>query len=82
MLGGLAKVRNRLQELARKMNQSTLSDDPGFIIANRPVAFRAYKVSADFFSTPKTIEEEIESHLMSMGRRLFVERVRSNGVIC
>lgn len=78
MLGGLAKVREQTAELARKMNQSTLSDDPGFIIANRPVAFRAYKVSADFFSTPKTIEE-IESHLMSMGRRLFVERVRSNG---
>ncbi len=78
MLGGIKKVKADTMALEQEMNESSLKDDPAYIIANRPVAFRAYKAVADFFDTPRTVDE-IEQHLNSLGRRLFVERVRQNG---
>ncbi len=44
------------------------------------MTFRAYKATADFFSSPRTAED-IERYLEEQGRRLFVERVRSDGKI-
>ena len=80
MLGGIKKVRAETAELEKQMNQGAASSDPNYINALRPVAFRAYKVEADFFDTLKSISE-IESYLAEQGRRLFVERVRQNGKI-
>ncbi len=80
LLGGLEKVKAQTVELARKLNQSSITDDPAYINACRPVSFRAYKVSADFFATPRTVDE-IEEHFKSLGRRIFVERLRINGEI-
>ncbi len=80
MLGGLKKVKAETAELERQMNQGSAFSDPNYINALRPVAFRAYKVEADFFDTPKSIEE-VESYLKDQGRRLFVERVRQNGKV-
>jgi putative transport protein len=80
LLGGLEKVKAQTAELARKLNQSSITDDPAYINACRPVSFRAYKVSADFFATPRTVDE-IEEHFKSLGRRIFVERLRINGEI-
>lgn len=80
MLGGLDKVRKATKELEQELNKSTLSDDPAFMNANRPVAFRAYKAETSWFDTARTASE-LESHLQSLGRRIFVERVRSNGQI-
>ena len=80
MLGGIKKVRAETAELEKQMNQGAASSDPNYINALRPVAFRAYKVEADFFDTPKSISE-IESYLAEQERRLFVERVRQNGKI-
>lgn len=76
MLGGLKKVKQQTKELEQQLNHSDVSDDPAFVDGNRPISFRAYKVTADHFSTPQTIEE-IESHFRELGRRLFVERVRN-----
>ncbi len=78
MLGGLKKVKAETAELEKKMNQGSAFSDPNYINALRPVAFRAYKVEADFFDTPKSISE-VETYLASEGRRLFVERVRQGG---
>lgn len=78
MLGGLAKVKADTKALEKEMNSSSVTTDPAYINANRPVAFRAYKVENDYFDTPRTIAQ-IEEYLMQQGRRLFVERVRSNG---
>lgn len=78
MLGGLKKVKAETAELEKKMNQGSAFSDPNYIDALRPVAFRAYKVEADFFDTPKSISE-VESYLAGEGRRLFVERVRQGG---
>lgn len=81
MLGGLKKVKADTVALAKEMNRSELSDDPAYIDANRPISFRAYKVSAEFFNSPRTVQE-IEEHLKSLDRRLFVERIRTkDGIV-
>lgn len=81
MLGGIKKVRQQTKELEEQLNHSDTSNDPAFISGNRPIAFRAYKVNSDHFSTPQTVSE-IETHFKNLGRRLFVERVRhSDGTI-
>lgn len=80
MLGGIKKVKADTAALEKEMNESSLTSDPAYIIANRPVAFRAYSVTADFFDSPQTVVR-IEEHLKSEGKRLFIERVRSGGNI-
>lgn len=80
MLGGIKKVKAETAELEKQMNQGKASSDPNYISALRPVAFRAYKVEADFFSTPRTIAQ-VEDYLEQQGRRLFVERLRQDGKI-
>ena len=81
MLGGIKKVKADTVALAKEMNRSELSDDPAYIDANRPISFRAYKVTADLFATPQTVDQ-IEEHLKSLGRRLFVERIRTkDGIV-
>ncbi|MBD5192504.1 MAG: aspartate-alanine antiporter [Bacteroidales bacterium] len=80
LLGGLKKVKAETAELEKKLNQGGASSDPNYVNALRPVAFRAYKVEADFFSEPKSIKE-VEENFMQQGRRLFVERIRKDGKI-
>lgn len=81
MLGGIKKVKEDTAALAKEMNRSDLTDDPAYIDANRPISFRAYKVTADLFNTPQTVAQ-IEDHLKSLGRRLFVERIRTkDGIV-
>lgn len=78
MLGGLKKVREDTAALEAEMNRSSLSSDPAYINALRPVAFRAYKVTAELFSTPQSVAA-IEEHFKEKGYRIFVERLRING---
>ena len=80
LLGGIKKVRAETAELEKKLNQGSANSDPNCLKALRPVAFRAYKVEADFFDKPKTVAE-VEQYLASEGRRLFVERVRTDGKV-
>lgn len=80
MLGGLSKVKAQTVELEKSMNESSLTSDPAFINALRPVVFRAYKADGDFFATPRTIAE-IEDNMARLGRRIFVERVRTAGKV-
>ena len=80
LLGGLKKVKADTVALEKEMNESSITSDPAYIEANRPVAFRAYKVTADVFATARTVQE-VEEYLLKNGRRLFVERVRKDGKI-
>lgn len=80
MLGGIKKVKADTLELEKEMNVSTVITDPAYILANRPVAFRAYKVTNEYFSTPRTVEET-EAYLQDQGKRLFVERLRKDGKV-
>ncbi len=80
MLGGLAKVKADTKELEKEMNSGSVTTEPGFVTANRPVAFRAYKATDAFFNEPRSVAD-IEKHLLDQGKRLFVERVRHDGEI-
>lgn len=80
LLGGIDKVKADTKALEKEMNSGSASADPAFVNANRPVAFRAYKATADYFSQPRSIAE-IEKYLLNQGKRLFVERVRHNDEI-
>lgn len=80
MLGGLDYVKKASHELEAQMGDDE-SDKPGFISAERPVVFRAYKIDDDWFGTEGKTVKEFEKFLQEKGRRLFVERVRARGEI-
>lgn len=80
LLGGLASVKKACKELEARMGNDDESEQPGFMPAARPITFRAYKISNDWFGAGKTVQE-LEDYLEGQGRRLFVERVRINNVI-
>lgn len=75
LLGGLKKVRQQTKELEEKLNHSDISDDPAFVSGNRPISFRAYKVSSERFSSPVAVCD-VEENFTKLGRRIFVERIR------
>lgn len=79
MLGGLDKVKADCKELEAKMGSSEM-DEPGFSPALRPVVFRAYKITNKWFEGGKTVSE-LEDYLISKEKRLFVERIRKQGII-
>lgn len=79
MLGGLEKVKAACKELEAKMGNSEM-DEPGFSSAMRPVVFRAYKITNEWFGKGKTVSE-LEEYLCKNDKRLFVERTRKRGVI-
>ena len=79
MLGGLEKVKNDCRELEAKMGNSSF-DEPGFMAASRPVVFRAYRIENDWFTVGKKVSE-LEGKLLADGKRLFVERLRKQGVV-
>jgi putative transport protein len=76
MLGGLEKVKQQCKELEATMTGSG-DDEPGFMAANRPIAFRAYTITNDWFSKGRTVRE-LEEYFQSTEKRIFVERVRQN----
>ncbi len=76
MLGGLKKVRQQTEDLERSMNQDPTAEDPAFVNAYAAVVYRAYKAENEYFAPGHTVAE-IEEYLLSQGRRLFIERVRS-----
>ena len=80
LLGGVDKVRKETKELEEQLQKSSIGEDPAFVDANRPVVFRAYKVDTNWFDTPRSVSE-IEEKMQSMGRRVFVDRVRIDGKI-
>lgn len=80
MLGGIKKVKAQTAELEKSMNDSSVSTDPAYINALRPVVFRAYKADGEFFDSPRSIDE-IQQHIKDLGRRIYVDRVRQNGTI-
>ncbi|MBR5150261.1 MAG: aspartate-alanine antiporter, partial [Bacteroidaceae bacterium] len=74
MMGGFDKVRAACRELESKMGHNT-NDDPDVISAERPVVFRAYKITNSWFEEKRTVSD-LESLFESQEKRLFVERIR------
>lgn len=77
LLGGLDYVKKACKELEAKLGNNDESEQPGFMPAARPVTFRAYEIRNDWFEGGKTVQQ-LEDYLEGQGRRLFVEKVRSN----
>ncbi len=80
LLGGIDKVKAQTAQLAAQLNQSSLTNDPAYVNACRPIVFRAYKAISDFFESGRTVAE-IEDYVKSMNRRVFVERLRIGGQV-
>ncbi|MCF0219438.1 MAG: aspartate-alanine antiporter [Muribaculaceae bacterium] len=81
LLGGLKKVKEQTRQYEQEMSHSTLNTNPGFIDANRPISFRAYKAESDWFDGGRKVSE-IEDYVQNtLKRRVFVDRVRINGQI-
>lgn len=80
ILGGVGKLKKEIADIEAQMEEGEFSAQPGLIVANRQVSFRAYRAESDFFRRPKTVEE-IQTALSKLGHRLFVERLRINGEI-
>ena len=80
LCGGLDKAKQQIAELEAEMEEGEFVAQPGLIVANRPVSFRAYKAESSFFKRPRTVSE-IEEALAGLGHRLFVERLRVGGEV-
>jgi aspartate-alanine antiporter len=79
MLGGLEKVKAACKELESKMGKSD-EEEPGFMEAARPVVFRAFKITNDWFSGGKTVSD-LEAYFKKENKNIFVERVRFDGKV-
>lgn len=80
MLGGLERVKQACKDLEKTMGSGDKSDEPGYMSAERPVVFRAYKINNNWFDGGKTVIQ-LENYLLKQGKRLFVERIRQNNQI-
>lgn len=80
LCGGLGKAKQQIAEIEAEMEEGEFAAQPGLIVANRPVSFRAYKAESGFFKRPRTVSE-IEEALAGLGHRLFVERLRVGGEV-
>lgn len=80
LCGGITKVKEEIARIEAEMDEGEFAAQPGLIVANRPVSFRAYRAEASFFRRPRSVSE-IEEALANKGHRLFVERLRVGGDI-
>lgn len=80
LLGGLKKVKAETAKLEEELDSGDFVADPGYIVANRPISFRAYRAESDFFERPRTVAD-IERHISHKNLRHFVERLRVRGEI-
>ncbi|MBD5253509.1 MAG: aspartate-alanine antiporter [Barnesiella sp.] len=80
LLGGMDKTRREIAKIEEEMDEGEFSAQPGLIVANRPISFRAYRADSVYFNRSRTVEE-VEERLASLGHRLFVERLRVGGEV-
>lgn len=73
LLGGIDKVKAACVELEAKMG-TKIEDEPAFENARRPVVFRSYCISNEWFNGGKTVQE-LEDYFLTQNKRLYVERM-------
>ena len=76
MLGGLEKVKKQTKALEEQLSHSDLSNDPAYFSGANPISFRAHQVNSEHFREPLTVRQ-IEEHFADLGKRIFVERIRT-----
>lgn len=74
LLGGVDKVKKACKELEKELGDEQ-DAKPGFMDAMRPVVFRAYNISNNWFLGGKRVAD-LENYFELQGKRLFVERIR------
>lgn len=80
MMGGLAKIKAQTKKMDEELDTGDFVPEPGQMLANRPISFRAYRCESKFFDKPRTVSD-IERYLAAHHLRHFVERVRIDGEI-
>ena len=80
LLGGLEKVKEETSAIEEEMDSGEFHAQHGYMNADRPVSFRAYKAESPFFDKPRTVAE-IEKMFADKDMRVFVERLRARGEI-
>lgn len=82
LLGGLNKVKEEVKEIEASMNELHVTDkSPAIVNALRPVIFRSYHVTNEWFTEKGRTVSEIEQLLINRDERLFVARIRHDNVI-
>ncbi|MEG1379339.1 MAG: aspartate-alanine antiporter [Bacteroidales bacterium] len=82
LLGGLSKVKQEVKEIEASMGEHHVTDNsPAIFNALRPVTFRAYHVSNEWFNDSGRKVSELELLLMNREDRLFVARIRHDNVL-
>lgn len=79
LLGGVKKVKAAAKELESQLGDD-MSVSPGFNPAVREVIFRAFSADNEWFGAGRTVRE-FEAEMLRQGKRIFVERLRQQGVI-
>lgn len=75
MMGGLDKVKQLTRKYEQEHTSSSISDNPAFFNAARPVAFRAFVADGPWMDSPRSVAD-IEGRYSSLGRRMKVERIK------
>lgn len=80
LLGGVAKVKAAAKEIESKLGDD-MSITPGFNAAVNDIEFRAFSADNQWFSDGKRTVAQFEANMLSQGKRVFVERMRQEGII-
>ncbi|MDE6417913.1 MAG: aspartate-alanine antiporter [Duncaniella sp.] len=80
LLGGLDKVKRETAALEETMSDNAWLKDPANFNVRRPVSFRAYRLTANYFCIPHTVAEA-ESYLLRHGIPVYIGRVCHDGEI-
>ncbi len=76
MMGGLEKVKKLTRQYEAEHASSSISDNPAFFNASRPIAYRAFKTDGSWMTVPRTVIEII-AHFAESERRITVERMQA-----
>lgn len=80
LLGGMTKVKEQTAELEKTLSNTGKSKDPAAISAMANVAYRAYRVEAAYFESPRSVHD-LEMLMRDDGIEVYVDRVRQGGEI-
>ncbi len=80
LLGGLKKVKEETRMIESEMESGSGNVDPGAIDAGSKVMYRAYTAECSYFDRPRSVKE-VEKAYKLRNLRIFIARVRINGVI-
>lgn len=76
MLGGMDRIRRETAQLQSEYSSNPWRDDPAYVAAQAPVAYRTFEVTDPSFSAGMTVKEA-EKHLRRRGVRAFIDRIQS-----